>query len=87
MEKTSEPVTFVMLRGEKEKIVTLGARQSRKRKSHGNEMGYNFVCGFYKLLRCVCVRAFVSPLCLSLCPLSRVKVAFKGAGELFKSCV
>lgn len=30
---------------------------------------------------------FVSSLCLSLCPLNWVKGAFRGAGELFKSCV
>lgn len=32
---------------------------------------------------CMCV----SSLCLSLCPMSWVKGAFRGAGELFKSCV
>lgn len=43
------------------------------------------VSGALELALQICAR--VSSLCLSPCPLTWVKGAFRGAGELFKSCV
>lgn len=61
-----------------EKLKKKGKKNSEW--SSGVESGVNFRAALQ-----ICARA--SPLCLSPCPLTWVKGAFRGAAELFKSCV
>lgn len=70
----------------KKKIVTLKCNRDEHIVKQWGERDYDFVCVLIGSSD-VCMCAFVSSLCLSLCPLNWVKGAFRRAGELFKSCV
>lgn len=74
----------------KENLQTWQPRAEKLKKKEGNQWvelwsWESSEAASFRLALQICAR--VSSLCLSPCPLTWVKGAFRGAGELFKSCV